>query len=982
MSRTVVGRIFWKELRTLTGLWLSVASVAMALEVVVALWFTYSRPWWVPDELPSAATATLFVAYVTVILYAIATASAAFASEIEGPTGTPFRGVPVTRLEAFLGKWSYGLGSSAVLLVALGLIALIVCTCVGLSSHSVSPWQRVRYASADHASLGAVANTWMGVLLPIEFFALCALCSLLLSDVLVAAAFGSLVSVLASCGWWIGPVWLNGLFIAGVVAADFWLTDVWLRRGAIAARESAESRIDWSALSRLSRAWELASPWQRALYALTWKEARLAIPFAAVGLLAVLTTTLHTAFNPRVNNPVPSTLLFQWTAHWTALLSIPLLMGLAAHHVELKTHSFRCCGERGVTPLAVWIVKHSLWLGLAVTLCVLLLALDRWAAAWAFDGFGRWAPHWDVPDSLMNALAALLTPSTLQGTRLATPPVGTMTQVGSVALYIATAYAIGQFFSFLAPKAVIALGAALGGIVLTCAAWAVLFRFGVPIVWTVGVVPLALLAFTLSRTGQWQCGRVTWLESLRLFVPLAIVLFGIAVYRMDEVPPLPATLVPLTPEASPPMVAHDVRTANLWLQAAAACPAFGGGTRNSTQATTDLQGDIRDWAHAEPAERKWVHDSSAGIALALEAARHRPVALSNRSTFASGRGAAPGWSTLARLLALSAREQESAGKLDEALLRYQAVIHLAVCLSHRYETWFAGRQMACDTLVRMRAWAAHPDQTTVHLNRGMEAIVKLNSQMQRLCASLEALWRDWLASHDKLSANGPASLFSDPTNASRTRRVADPFVPWEAVRDRRIVNASFATTVAALGAVEARLGNGNFDGWVPVYGSDVKSFETNCLEVWRWLSTTPSMNRDQLLVAQDTVLSLVNWEAKRRMDLLGVAIAFFRKEHGRDPAALNELASGGWLNLCDPWTGREFFYIHGSAQGRRPPTAPRARNVGDVSVDTTLLASAGFSQQRLQQFEPDSMKVARGEYPPLLTRATADGSAIFVFLKD
>jgi hypothetical protein len=1018
MSRTVVGRIFWKELRTLTGLWLSVAGVAVAAEIAVAFWFTYSRPWWVPEELPSAAVATLFVAYVTVILYAIATASAEFASEIEGPSGTPFRGAPVTRLEAFLGKWSYGLGSSAALLVALGVIALVVCACVGLSSHTVSPWQRVTYASVDREPLDVVANTWMGALLPIEFFALCALCSLLFSDVLVAAAFGSFVSVLASCGWWIGPVWVNGLFIAGVVAADFWLTGVWLRRGAVAAWESAEPRIDWPALSRFTRAWEPAAPWQRAFYALSWKEARQALPFAAVALLAILATTLHTALDPGILNPRPSTMFFRWIAHWTALLAIPLLMGLAACHVEQKGSSFLFCGERGVTPSAAWIVKHSRWLGLTFALCGLLLVLDHWAAAWAFDGFGRWTPHWNVPDSLLNGLGALLTPATYQGTSLSTPPVAEATILGTVALYIAAAYAIGQFFSFLAPKAVIALGTGLGGIVLVCAVWAVLFRFGVPIAWTVGVVPFALLAFTLSRSGRWQIGHVIWPQCVWLVFPLAAVLVGIVVYRMWEVPALATTVPPLRSQPGPPVKVHDALTAKLWSQAASACPWLEIPNNGTKQTSTDSTGPLKDAAHVDPAERKWVHDSKAAIALALEAATHGPEALSDNSESTIGNRAASGWSRLARLLAVSAREQESRGNLDEALLRYQAAIHLAVCLSHRYATWFEGREIACDTLVQMRGWAAHPGQTSKRLNKGMVAIVKLNDQTQRLSVSLQALWRDWLNSSDKLAASGPAALFSRAPWTTAPGGVANPLVPWEAVRDRRIVNALFATTVSRIDAVEADLGNRIFGGWVPVYGHDITGFEADCLRELRWLSTTPSMNRDQLLVAQDTLLSLVNWEAERRMDLIGVAIAFFHREHGRDPASFNELATtlrnepsgpsiasgehrvkrpipspasaSSWLNACDPWSGREFFYMPGTAndvrrQGRRGTRGKAGEP--SPSAETALLASEGFSQVRLRRplmrSSIDHTKEGLlGPNRPLLTRGTVNGSAIFVFMND
>jgi hypothetical protein len=995
MSRAIVGRIFWKELRTLGSLWFTLATLAVVLEVVVALWFTHSRPWWAPEKMVTAAAGTLLVGYVTAMLYTIATASAMFTSEFDGTRGNFLRTVPVTRLEAFAGKWSYGLGSTAALLAAVVVIALIVSALVGLGSHTVSPGSaspRI-VLGADGAS-DVVLDVRMGVLLPIEFFALCVLSSLLFSNVLMAAAFGTFLSILASCGWWIAPPWINTVFIMAVISADFWLTGIWLQRGPVASWESSDSELDWSVLPQLIRGWQPTAPWQRAAQSLFWKDLRQTAPFTGVAAIAVLAASLNTAFNPGVNSPPPSTMFFRWTAHWIAFLAIPLLMGLAAYHVEQRGHVHRLLGERGVPAAGSWIVKHLVWLGITSLMCFCLLVLDRVAAGWAFDGFGRSQPHRDAPDTLFNALSQAMVPSTLQGTRLPNPSVPLSTVAGTMALYVLIAYSIGQFFSRIVPKAVIAMGMGLGGVTLACVVWAALYRLGVPTVWTIGVLPVVLFTFTLSRAGRWQIGRSMLNASGRaaawVLVPTAFVAGGIIVYRIYEIPwmPFEANLSRLRLGAGPSLRGvREVHGGALWSRAAHACVASEPEQSPSAGrfANSGAAAELNGWSNASRAEKKWLAESAAAVALAIDASKYLPTAI-EATPSPEDRHAAEKWSKLASLLALSAAERESAGQLDDAFLRYQAALHLAACLSHRYETWFEGREIAIDTLRHMRGWAAHPQQTTARVEHDLLQIESLNNQTQALSVVLQAEWEKWLKSRDQLASPTPESrLFVLQRSAHPdSTRLAHPLFPWEAARDRRIVNALFKTTLLGIETAESRLSE---VGWFSPDGPDIKEFEDQCVDVLSWLSTTPSMNRDQCIVAQDLLLAVVNTEARRRMELIAVVFASFRREQRHDPVSIDELLPPQQLKLCDPWTGRNFYYFSGRREfhlfggkngfsltgGAALAQIAGGRSRKPSAVNPPVLISEGFAR-----YQPPNFTAFLNR--PLLTQGTESSSKITVVL--
>jgi hypothetical protein len=327
--------------------------------------------------------------------------------------------------------------------------------------------------------------------------------------------------------------------------------------------------------------------------------------------------------------------------------------------------------------------------------------------------------------------------------------------------------------------------------------------------------------------------------------------------------------------------------------------------------------------------------------------------------------------------------------LDDAFARYEASLHLSACLSQRYETWFAGRNIAIGTLRRMRGWAAHPKQTTARVEKALLQIHNLNNQTRPLSVVLQAEWEKWLGAREKLANPIPESPIFVSRRSARpdSSRLAHPILPWEAARDRRIVNALFEATL--LGVEEAERGL-RTEGWLSPNGPGIKRFEERCFDALRWLSTTPSMNRDQCVDSQDILLAFVNSEARRRMELIAVALAAFRREHGHDAASLHELLSTNRPNLCDPWTGRDFYYVSGTRESvfleesKGTDITDKNGNIlsqvvgggsrrTSISNKATVLVSEGFAQYRPPFFRSFINR-------PLMTQGTESGSAIIVVL--
>ncbi|HUE14311.1 MAG TPA: hypothetical protein VMR25_09115 [Planctomycetaceae bacterium] len=541
MSRTVVGRMFWKELRTQGSLWLGVTCLVIGIQALVAVLAIYHRLSSVEFEEWSAGI--FLAAYIGATLYAIASGAASFTEEREGNTAVFLRTVPMTYTEAFVGKWGYGLVSTGVLFVVLAVAATICCFIAwfGIDPDGAalarSTVLRRLHSANEFKQLFAVV--WIGCLIPVASFAFCALYSLLLSDGVLAALSGTFSTIIAlvliaksgeadPAGF---AKWLS-LTTGALIFADYWLTGIWLQSGTLFGQKWTGRRAGiltgkWSWLTRsrgplgsieLLRIGEPVVPWRRATQRLAWKEIRQAWPcFKVIALVATAAIVFSLL--------VPNARFFGIAAAWLVALATPLVMGVGAYQADQKGRAYRFLAVRGVTPDGSWIIKHAVWIGHLFAACAFVLVIDQ--MAWQVLSDSRYGFQGGVAYTIRQSFGS---PS-IEFQRLGHSD---LTALGVVALYILLGYSIGQRFSFAFPKGLMAFGIAGGATVAACLTWAIFESRAVPIVWTIGVVPPILLAYTWAHTARWQTERLYsyrwYLVALWMVVPFAGIALALCVY--------------------------------------------------------------------------------------------------------------------------------------------------------------------------------------------------------------------------------------------------------------------------------------------------------------------------------------------------------------------------------------------------------------------------------------------------------------------
>jgi len=513
MSGAIVRRIFWKELRTQRSLWIGVMGLVVAVQAgVTALSFYHYHDFAHRLlDLEELAVGVFLSAYAGATGYAIASGAASFTEEIEGNTATLLRTVPVTPSEAFAGKWGYGLASTGLLLLVLALTGGVLSFAAWLAIHDPGASAQLTMprnmpSAAEWIELFEVV--WIGLLVPIEFFAFCALFSLLMSDGLIAALCGTLSTIiaLALAGFafrehpmGVTPtLWMTSIAVA-LVATDFWLTGVWLRQGTFNRwRWTGNWPVEWVGqrpwlLTRVAgpiallRAVEPAVAWRRAAQRLIWKEVRQAGPYVGILMLAATAMATWVVMNP-ASQRLSIVLL------WAVGLATPLAMGVGAYHVDQKNGAYRLLADRGLSPDGSWIAKHFVWMGLTLAAFGYVLAIDQ--VAWEI----RRERGYDSQQSVWNTIASEIYHSA--DWHLQDSP--TSAALGIVVLYVVLAYAIGQRLSFAFAKGLVTFGLAMGATVLACLTWAIFSNCGVPVGWTIGAIPPVLLGYTWTHTGRWQ----------------------------------------------------------------------------------------------------------------------------------------------------------------------------------------------------------------------------------------------------------------------------------------------------------------------------------------------------------------------------------------------------------------------------------------------------------------------------------------------
>jgi hypothetical protein len=544
MSRIVVGRIFWKEMRSQRSLWLGVMLLAIAIQSLIGLLaFHYrnSAPNW-----EEWAGGIFLAAYIAASLYAIGSGAATFTEESEAKTAWMLRVMPVTRAHVFVGKGAFGIASIGVLLFVLFVAAGIWSAIAWLEIHGgfgdAGYSLRARVVSG-HQIKQLLALVWIALVVPVAFYAFGILFSLLCSEGLMAALCGTFTTILVLAAMALGSAfgvaagdptvfaWRLTLVAAAVMIVDYWLTGVWLHRGELASeacqpRKLREFNARWQslrprlpALADIVRLGEPAVPWRRAAQRLVWKECRSARRYIEMCALPVTIAVL-------IPMLWPASRFFGIYAPWIAVLATPLIMGVGTYQNDQLHQAYRFLAHRGVAPDGSWLVKHAVWLGLAFAVCGYVLLIDH--VAWQIQPEMGLGVRSGVADSIANEFAPPSADASLF-------QISNLPALVVAVFYVVLAYSIGQRLSFAFSKGVMAFGFALAGLVLACLTWAIFAEsHRVPLIWTVGPIPPILFAYTWAHTERWQRQQLYsyrwYLVAVWMALPFVGILLALSLY--------------------------------------------------------------------------------------------------------------------------------------------------------------------------------------------------------------------------------------------------------------------------------------------------------------------------------------------------------------------------------------------------------------------------------------------------------------------
>lgn len=354
MSRTTVGRIYWKELRAQSGFLFALLVVGFLFQLVPSI-----LQWLKPAEgfqfLPGAENV---IAITISCCFAVGSTAILFAGEKESKTFGLLQRIPVHWGDLLVGK---------LLLTACGSLVLILLLlpsgwllALGRGSGNTSIMLEMPRTGGD--------LIWT-VTVPLCFFAVVLLFSLLLEDVLKAALIGSAVAFIILV---LGHPTIRGRhglpyseFVV-LLAVDLGLARKWPlgNRGTwldepVVMPRWRRLRVDrdrsFSAESARS-----TSRLRRDLASHAWKEFRavrsLAVAFLVVAIACVFIGSQVVA----------------WIGYFDPVLIVPWLLGTAAFRADQTNRAYRLLADHGVSPTSYWCVKQVIWLGVSILLTMVV----------------------------------------------------------------------------------------------------------------------------------------------------------------------------------------------------------------------------------------------------------------------------------------------------------------------------------------------------------------------------------------------------------------------------------------------------------------------------------------------------------------------------------------------------------------------------------------------------------------------------------
>ncbi len=517
-SHPAVGRLLWKEWRTIRGFWLAGLVLGMVLDLVLS------------QTVTQVTVVTYYgVAFLVTVFFAIGAAATRFAMEHEEGTHSflQLHAAPISVVIA--AKLSMVVLATVSVFLALALFGRFV----PFQSPGVAVHSPLGVVSLALVALEAIVyGTLLSLLIRrplVAAVATIALLSLLYGGipVLADALFpSSLMSEDYGSTWWIRLVLLGLAAVSCGGLARTWLLppcveDSWpvetdkcmslVRRGgaALAAIERSAVR-QWSTVGRLV--------WQA--WGQSWRT-MLPMSLAAIsaGLIALLTLVAPTL---RGLNDLPAITLLLCTV--TSAVYASGTFGGDWHRRQITFLT-----QRGARPLPVWLSRVAVWSAAWFPYAIVILGMVSLAVLLKFrkelGGIDQTLGDWQSRPWILTALLTHLA----QLSRVC----------AMIALGFLVGFLVGQFVSLHCRSGLVAgfLAALVSGLL---AGWlSLVHAWELPLVWFTALILLGIVVASVWRTRDWLNERNSGWSRLGTgflaWIPLAILTSLLPMLRMAQV---------------------------------------------------------------------------------------------------------------------------------------------------------------------------------------------------------------------------------------------------------------------------------------------------------------------------------------------------------------------------------------------------------------------------------------------------------------
>lgn len=907
MNQAVWERLVWKEHRMLRGLWLA-AVVLCGLVLFVMAW-----------QMKSTGDPTLFfqVAMGIGACYALGCGAEAFAGEREARTDLFQSALPASGRQLLIAKSSHAALSALALLVVLWCLAWL----------AVGTWLRdfsnTLFFGWEPAVLGVV--TTLQLLAWATLFSLRSTSPLwvvvwafalnALTTYPVAWLFGDIPENYRTA-WYFPPLLgdlpsaLPRLVIAAAVGYGCWKwASHWTRDGA----DQQRLRLgEWKLFDRVATGfWNLFESWPR-WQRLMWQQWR------AAQWYLVAIALLYAVFVSAAMIAAPTFELSTWT---TPFLLICSLFGTGIFHFDHRLRHVRFLSEHGVTPGILWWARQSFWFVLFVG-CGLVVSvfgmLVTQGLAWTLS-----REEWEsIPFFCFAALSF---------------------------------YAAGQWASLWVRSAILRIVVNIGlCLALTC--WLLLIAIHrVPLWWSTGVIPLALLSASRLGMRDWmreQIGpRTRRVQFLALAAPTVALLAGVIVYRWTEIPPATPQFT-LAPRTEHERAAASAKGAEYLLAAASL------DTDAMWEALRETADEEIRKDEAEPLEFEkvpWGPECQAVVERNEPTVRQVLAVTPGPYAITVAALASEGWRRelppkptnfigtdedywmyvgadqircLPKALMLSAEKYQQDGDLHEALRRYLCVIELIVNQQPDEEAQrFSMHWENYASVMRcLQRWAAEPGQSADLIRQAIRGVAKPVEWIDSDARINERYYRLGRASlHGDREAYADFSRWmhrwsDDPR--SRHYNWVYRLLPWERWRALRLLDANTAALMSELAKVRTALQRNE-----PYIDGIAMEHEAQ----WRRSPTYSIIDPDARRHSQfhsSASYWLESINLNQRVTLIILALEGWALEHGSLPDTLEQLAPD-WLDSVplDVRTGDPFLYFPKGVDTKLRWRMPRGSSV-------------------------------------------------------